>query len=585
MSLKFFSKIQFIGLILILAACNIAPASQDSPTTKPESSIESAAEMPNKIPVTPEIVTSIPTSPTAAPSSDQPLPLPSDLSISLEDVQLFPVPYIFSGDRVTFQILPHVPEGIAVQNVSVDIFIDDQPIASETLETRNWTGRAEGIYEWRWDTTGQPGTHVVRIVLDGEDRIQEGDENSDNNEIIFPVDVRRAGERPLAERDVTWVTAETDCCRVHVLTNTAAYRDLPRLLDDVESAVSQAAIRLREEPDRQLNFYFIDRTIGQGGYAGRDVVATYVDRAYAGGNLHELLVHETVHVLDRQFAPQRLKFLAEGLAVWASGGHYKSENLNERMAALVDLNLYIPLAEMMDDFYLVQHEIGYLEAGGFVSYLIDAYGYDRFREFYSATSAGDAPTLYEVMDINLRKIYGKTLTQIEAEWLQSLKALPVDPQQAADLETTIRYYDTMRRYQNLYDPSAYFLTAWLPHPEDVLEDGNVADLRRHPQSAINITLEVMFQSAEEAMFSADYNRANVILDSIDRILDENGAFADPISANYRDIVDTATNFGYEVQNIFLNGDEAEVLATTASGFHLSQLNMERRRGDWVMSSN
>lgn len=587
MSLKHFFIYLIIGLF-ILTACSSAPTDDDPPLENADPVFNTEQQVQSSTPLviqtSPPIITPLPTAVSPTPTADQPS-LPTDISISPEDLQLFPVPDIFSGDKVTFQVMPSIPAEIAVNNVSVDIYVDDQLISSDTLESRNWAGRAEGIYEWQWDTTGHPGDHIIRIVLDAGDLIKEGDENDNNNEITVPITIRKAGERPLAERDEAWITAETDCCKIHALTNTAAYRDLPKLLDMTETAVAQAAIRIREEPDQKLDVYFIDRTIGNGGYAGDEIVATYVDRAYAGGNLHELLVHEAVHVLDRQFAPQRLKFLAEGLAVWASGGHYKAEDLNARMAALIDLGLYIPLEDLLDDFYLIQHETGYLEAGGFVSYLVDAYGYELFRDFYSATSAADAPTLYQVLDLNLQKVYGKTLPQMEAEWLQSLRALPSDPQQNADLRTSIRYYEAMRSYQNQYDPTSFFLTAWLPHPQEVLQEGNPADLRRHPQSPINITLEVMFRTAEAAMLSGDYNRSNIILDSIDRILNENGAFADPISVNYRDIVDTATNFGYEVQDILLNGDEAEVLATTASGIHLSQLNMERRRGDWVMASN
>ncbi|MDX1416433.1 MAG: hypothetical protein R3293_19695 [Candidatus Promineifilaceae bacterium] len=486
---------------------------------------------------------------------------------------------------MTIQILPFVPQGIAVNSVQVDIFVDEERIASETLDSRNWINQAEGVYEWVWDTTGRPGEHQLRIVLDGPDQIKIGDENEANNEVLLSVSVRRAGERPLAERDATWVTAETDCCQVHVQTRTAAYRDLPLLLGSVESAIAQAAIRLREEPDEKLDVYFIDRTIGQGGYAGSDIVATYVDRSYAGGNLHELLVHEAVHILDRQFAPQRLKFLAEGLAVWTSGGHYKPEDLNARTAALLQMGQYVPLAELVDNFYGIQHEIGYLEAGGLVTYLVDQYSYEVFRDFYSAASADDASSEWQALNANLQKAYGKSAAQIEAEWLDYLADLPQDPQQIADLETTIRYYDTMRRYQQQYDPSAYFLTAWLPHPQDVREEGNPADLRRHPQSDVHITLEVMFKVTEDAMRMGDYNRANVLLDSVDRILNDNGAFTDPLAANYRAIVNTATNYGYEVQEILLNGHEAEVTATTISGTHLSRLNMERKRGDWIMLSN
>ena len=101
----------------------------------------------------------------------------------------------------------------------------------------------------------------------------------------------------------------------------------------------QAANKLAIMPSQKLHVYLIDRVVGQGGFAGTDMVVSYVDRRYAGGGFYELLVHEATHILDQQFAPQRVTFLAEGLAVWVSGGHYQAEDLNERSAALVALSL------------------------------------------------------------------------------------------------------------------------------------------------------------------------------------------------------------------------------------------------------
>jgi len=574
--------------LILLVACRSAPvvltteSQQDAPTSTIAKQTSTAIS-PTAIPPT-STNTPYPPTPTLEPTATS-TATPEDLSLSVENVQLYPVPSIFSGDRVTFQVQPFVPDMITVSDVTVNIFVDDQVVALDTLEWRNWAGKAEGIFEWVWDTRGRPGEHNIRVVLDDQDLIQEGDENQANNEVSFTVKVRRAGERPLEERDASWVTAETDCCNVHALTRTAAFRDLPELLLEVETAVAQAAIQLREEPKNKLDVFFIDRTIGQGGFAGSEMVVTYVDRPYAGGDLHELLVHEAVHVIDRQFAPQRIKFLAEGVAVWASGGHYKHEDLNQRAAALLEIGHYIPLSDLVEEFYSVQHETGYLEAGAFVTYLIGEFGWPTFRDFYSDTSADDAPTELQALDLNLRNYYGLSLADLEAEWLAYLQSLSPEAMEIADLELTTRYYETMRRYQILYDPSAHFLQAWLPHPLEVLEEGNPADLTRHPQTEINVTLEIILRAAEAAMREQDFNRTNVLLNSVDRILDENGAFADPLSASYLEIVRTATAFGYEVHEVKLQGGVATVLATTASGIHLIDLEMQLKRGDWILLSN
>ena len=183
-----------------------------------------------------------------------------------------------------------------------------------------------------------------------------------------------------------------------------------------------------------------------------------MDRRYAGGGLYELLVHEATHIIDQQFAPQRISFMAEGLAVWVTGGHYKVEDLTQRSAALVALGDYVPLTTLINDFYPVQHEIGYLEAGGLVNYLVGRRDWNTFKSFYSDISAADAPTLAEAVDINLQRYYGATLAQIEADWLASLQSITPDPSAVEDLRTTIRYYDVARHYQELYDPTAHYLS-------------------------------------------------------------------------------------------------------------------------------
>ena len=573
------------ALLILLVACQPDPVIDGTPITNETPDAFDTPTSPPVLSPTALPATSTSTPPPAAPTNKPEATstaVSDDLSISVENVRLYPVPFIVSGDLVTFQIHPHVPEQVTVTDVDVDIFIDDEVVSSGKLSSRNWAGQGEGIFKWVWDTSGGYGDRTIRVVIDGEDLIQNGDENEENNETVFPVKIRKIGERPLEERDASWVTAETDCCRVTVLTRTAAFRDLPDLLEAVDFAVSQAAIRIQEEPDHKLDVFFIDKTIGQGGFAGSEMVVTYVDRTYAGGNLHVLLVHEAVHVIDRQFAPQRIKFLAEGVAVWASGGHYKSEDLNQRSAALLRTGQYMPLSNLVDNFYPAQHEVGYLQAGGFVQYLVDQFGWSTFREFYSETSADDAPTESEALDQNLQDYYGSSLAEMEAEWLDYVRTLSPDESDITDLETTIRYYGIMRRYQEIYDPTAHFLKAWLPSPLEVQDDGNPADLTRHPLTEINVTLEVMLHNAETALIEKDYTLANVLLDSLERILDENGAFADPLSSNYLAIVRITNAYGYEVQDVDLRGHVATVLATTASGIQLTELNLERKRGDWIL---
>lgn len=533
------------------------------------------------LPTETQIPTAAPTpTPTALPTA-----VPPDLSLSSDAVFLYPIPEIYSGDLVTFQVLPTVPDSINPSDVSVLVTVNGADVATGALSGRNLGGQAMALFPWVWDTTGTVGVHEVSIILDPEDRIQIGDENPANNIVTFNVEVLAANALPRPEVGATWVTAESACCHIHAISGTAAYRDLPQLLQTIETAVAQARRALNTELVEKLNIYLIDRVIGQGGYAANAIVISYLDRQYSGRGLYEVVVHEAVHVLDRQFAPQRITFLAEGLAVWATGGHYKPENLPQRTAALVETGQYVPLGQLIDNFYPTQHEVGYLQAATFVQYLIERDGWARFKAFYADVTANDAPTLAEAVDINVQIYYGLTLAEMEQEWLAHLQQKPVSKDDLADLQTTLRYYDTMRRYQLIYDPTAHFLIAWLPYPEDVRERGNPADFTRRPQDELNVVLEVMLQGVDEALRRADYSQANVLLDSIERALNNDGNFVDPLARSYQQIVQRGAQLGLEAQQVTITGETAVAILTIPQNNNLVRWELALKGREWIIVTN
>ena len=575
-------------MLIMLVGCVSAPDSSIPDTALPDTAVPSTNTPVQETAVSPNPPpTTLPPTNTASPAPEptsSPAPPMPDLSITHEDVFLYPVPEIYAGDRVTFQILAHVPANVDPQAVTVHVIVDYQDVAEGTLSTPNLAGDAVGLFEWAWDTSGNSGEHLVHVILDRFDTIVEGDENRENNQVVLTVPVRDPQELPPDERNATWVTAETNCCSVHVVSGTAAYRDLPQLLEQVEAGVQVAAVRLEEEPAHKIDVYLIDRVIGQGGYAGNSIVVSYLDRHYATRGFEQVLIHEAIHILDRQFAPERITFMAEGLAVWGSGGHYKPENIHQRAASLVRLNQYIPLPQLIDNFYPVQHEIGYLEAAGFVNYLIDTYSWPQFKQFYADVTVDDAPTMSQAIDLNMQQYFGLTLAQAEANWLTYLAGLPEDQAALLDLQTTIRHFNVMRRYQQFYDPTAYFLTAWLPYPGSLQTEGNPADLTRHPQAEINVTLEVMLQAADTALRVGDYNKANVLLDSVTRVLDSDGVFVDPLAVSYLNLVRSLTSQGYEVQQVSLDGDRATVQVSGLDTAVLTQLTLVLSGQNWVLSN-
>lgn len=584
MARTFRGLIGLLALLILVGCTGLTADPSATPTTAVSSPTDSALETAVSPTASPTDLQPTNTAPPAILPTETAVPPQPDLSIGEKDVFIYPVPNVYAGDRVTFQVVAHMPDTVDPQTVTVHVLVNYQDVAEGTLSSRNLGGDAVGLFEWAWDTTGEVGDQLVHVILDRYDTITEGDENRDNNQVALTVPVLDPQTLPLNERNATWVSAETTCCNVYVVSGTAAYRDLPELLVTVETAVEKAVLSIEEELGRKIDIYLIDRVIGQGGYAGNAIVVSYLDRQYASRAFAEVLTHEAVHIIDRQFAPERITFLAEGLAVWGTGGHYKIEDLDQRSAALVALDQYIPLQQLIDDFYPIQHEIGYLESAGFINYLIKTYGWLQFKQFYADVTAEDAPTMSQAIDLNLEQYFGVTLAQAEADWLAYLADLPEDRNQIIDLQTTIRYFNVMRRYQRLYDPTAYFLTAWLPYPGALQSEGNPADLTRHPQDEINVTLEVMLLASDTALRTGDYNRANVLLDSVTRVLDNDGIFIDPLAASYLNLVRTLAAQGYEAQSVTLEGDRAMVQVTGVNTAVLSDLTLVLSGQNWVFSN-
>jgi hypothetical protein len=388
---------------------------------------------------------------------------------------------------------------------------------------------------------------------------------------------------PALAADAEWVTAATNCCTLHVVSGTAAHRDLDQLLTAVEQSFNVAAGQLGEPLSDNYNIYFINRVLGQGGYASGDMVISYLDRNYTGGGIEEVLVHEAVHLIDHSFAPNRITFLAEGVAVWATGGHYRQEDLGRRVAALIELGAYVPLAQLIDNFYPTQHEISYLEAGSLIEYLVHEYGWEEVRDFYSDTTVYDGPSLSNAVDVNFQLYFNKSLAEIESDWLSYVVGLPRDAQETADLETTIRYYEVMRQYQEKFDSTAYYLTAWLPAPAEMEQQGITADFTRHPESATNLALESLLLSAHSALSAGEYERANALLDSVIRVLNNDGTFLDPLAGTYLDIVRTTSAMGYQVQQITVDGTVATTLVTRPNRVNVIQLDLVLQNNSWILA--
>ena len=126
------------------------------------------------------------------------------------------------------------------------------------------------------------------------------------------------------------------CCVLHYLTHTAAERDLSDLLALMDEQANDVSQRMGVRLNEPVPVVLIPRLIGHGGFTGREIVLSYLDRNYIGGDLAIIFHHELVHYMDtRSGGDLKPSLLVEGLAVYLSGGHYQPEPLLPRMAALL----------------------------------------------------------------------------------------------------------------------------------------------------------------------------------------------------------------------------------------------------------
>ena len=188
-----------------------------------------------------------------------------------------------------------------------------------------------------------------------------------------------------------------------------------------------------------------------------------------------------------------------------------------------------------------------------------------------------------MLDAGLRFTYNKKLSEIESDYLAYLKT-QTDPRWTRDIENTIRYYDTVRLYQKQFDPSAYYLTAWIPDIDRAVRDGLTADYQRHPLTPRHIAIETMLIEADRGIDSGDYDLAERYLNTINKVLAADGDLTvDPLSADYLEIVKQILMSGYEPQRITLKDNAAIITVKRNNALpSLIQLQVTRLNGAWKL---
>ncbi len=562
---------RFLWAVLVLTglACRLfVPALPSSPavgTVTPFTAAPTARILSPELPSVPTLVpasTSLPT-PTLTPSP-APTSLPVGPGLELDGVQFFPWP-LYPGDWVSVAVSPRVSEDVAGP-LTLTWTLEDRGILTAPVGFEGLDARLQARFYWTWrvpeTVSAIPMTFTLLLPPDTLDP------DLADNTLVMSVEPRPRAAFHAPEPEATWASAELPGVRLHYLTGTAAERDLDAIAAEVTAAYADVSTRFGFGAEGDLlDIYLLDRVIGQGGYASWDWVAiTYTDRQYTPVNLGLVLRHELTHRLDMALGCQAApSVLREGLAVYVAGGHYWVGSPVLEVAALRASTRYIPLSQLAEDFYTHQHEVSYREAGAFVNYIVEHFGWEGVETFCRATQPEEWVDPTTQLTAGLNALGEAGWSAFEKTWEAWLDAQLVSPEALVRLEVELRLMETLRDYQRLYDPSAHFLEGILFSPQDGVQWNITADFVRRPREIEPVALELLLVIAQEAVDAGVVEAAERYLAAVEDVL-ANGFPQTGLAADARAIVAAALLQGYEPYRLVphLDGSyEVHVLMMTA----------------------
>jgi len=423
-------------------------------------------------------------------------------------VRIHPEGNLYVGDQISFEVIDPLADQTSYKSVLISL--GKSNLAEEDFQSFGMGGRRQATFYWVWDTHGlEPGEYKITFTL------LPGSVSWNEKIWLYPGE-----DLPNPEAQSNWESIETECCVIHYISKTDSDRDLEVLKTTLDVLNTDVEQKLGVKNNKKIPITFIPRTLGHGGFTSGEIYVSYLHQNYAGSTARQISHHEMVHWLDNQIGGElRPSILEEGLAVYLSNGHFKEEPILPRAAVLLDLGLYIPLKELANTFYFSQHEVSYTEAAALVSYLVTTYGWESFNKFYREISPVKNGSISDALDVALQTHFGKPLAGLETDFLNFLRLQTFDEKVRIDFQLTVSFYNTVRRYQQKMDPSAYFLYAWLPDVPRMRKNGIVADFIRHPDFFLNWQIETLLVSADKNLLAENYRLAQADISMTNSLLD------------------------------------------------------------------
>jgi hypothetical protein len=491
-------------------------------------------------------------------------------------VRIFPDGGLHSGDWISLQVV--APQGVDLSQQHLTIRISsgspdsntDQPIIAilgpaDFVQDYAQSWIANLI--WAWDTRNlKANLYTLDFSVTPKG-------------LAWKQSIRLAPPTPDSPH---WARAQSLCCTFDYITGTAAERDLAAIKRSADLQALSVTQLLRTPYQSSIPIILVPRVLGQGGFTSDKIYISYLDRNYSSDNFSLILHHEMVHFLDVQMGGDlRPEFFEEGLAVYLSGGHYTHEPLLFTAATLSEQGLYRPFPGLIDAFYSAQHETCYMEAAALVEWMVNTWGWNAFSSFYRDIHSDPSGSQAQAVNQALEKHFHLSLFQVEDRFMNILSQQPSNPDLESLIRLTAHYFDTVRRYQQLLDPSAYFRQVWLLNIDAMVSKGIVADYIRHPENTPNLTIELLLMNARQEMNAGNNARATQTIQAVNQALDAISGYptADlasasldqrfkqslvksPLAASMESAVEAVQSCGLDPQSIQLGAQNGQAAVIT-----------------------
>lgn len=226
-------------------------------------------------------------------------------------------------------------------------------------------------------------------------------------------------------------TRETEHFVIRYVPNSVTAREIEMVAAEHEFAWARLEQRLGRAPDRKVESFIFLNGRQRGALIGADKVEVsppWRQQMYLSHRIfpHDVMHHELAHAFLGDFGDDLLGLpiaewrfngaLVEGVPTALTPRPHDNLGLHEQAAILDRLDKRPPLSAIMGaGFWGAAASRAYTAAGSFVLWLAETRGWPAVAELYG--NAG-----------NFEVSYGVSLAQLEREWLEFLRAIPLREQ-------------------------------------------------------------------------------------------------------------------------------------------------------------